>query len=201
MLLVGNAQPSLEHLHSSLLLQSFETWLESKLQQIGVHPAMQNTLIFMGWHDEKRSSISIFWGGFFFRLGGGRRFVFFIYGTVFLTGVCIFQRIYLLCTNSGLFIQSFQEKICRWNKLPFNLSFTVVSCKWRNGSLCEPSKLWNKCTMSCIKVLKPISTHFRIIMYFKSICWNINTIMWKEINAQYEVSLRSHKIFCSTRLN
>lgn len=66
---MGNAQPSLEHLHSSLLLQSFETWLESKLQQIGVHLAIQDMLIFMCWHDAKRSNISVFlfffsgWGG------------------------------------------------------------------------------------------------------------------------------------------
>lgn len=156
-------------------------------------------VICMCWHGAKRSSICPF---FFFRLGSGWRFVFFVYVSVYLSEDHLFKGITFLYTNSGLFVQSFQEKkICRWNKQPFNLSFTVVSCKWRNGSLCEPSKLWNKCTISCMKVLKPISTHFRIIMYFKSICWNINTIMWKEINAQYEVSLRSHKMFCSTRLN
>lgn len=125
----------------------------------------------------QRGAISQSFGLLFFRLRGGWRCVFFIYRIAFLTGVCIFQRNYLLYMNTGLFMLSFQGKSCRWNKLPFNLSFTVVSCKWRNGSLCEPSKLWNKCTISCMKVLKPISTHFRIIMYFKSICWNINTIM------------------------
>lgn len=89
-----------------------------------------------------------------------------------------------------------------WNKQPVNFSFTVVSCKWRTGIRCEPSKLGNKCTISCWKVLKAISTHFRIIMHFKPICWNINTIMGKEINAQWEVSWRWHRVFRGgTRLN
>lgn len=198
---MDSVQPLLQHLYLSILLQSSETWLENKLQQIGVCHDTENNhvsnLYVLAWC-KKEQYLSFF----FFRLGSGWRFVFFVYVSVYLTEDHVFKGITFLYTNSGLFVQSFQEKkICRWNKQPFNLSFTVVSCKWRNGSLCEPSKLWNKCTISCMKVLKPISTHFRIIMYFKSICWNINTIMWKEINAQYEVSLRSHKMFCSTRLN
>lgn len=88
-----------------------------------------------------------------------------------------------------------------WNKQPVNFPFTVVSWKWRTGILQEPSKPGNKCTISCRKVLKAISAHLRIIMHFKPICWNRNIIMGKEINAQWEVSWRWHRVFCGTRWN
>lgn len=106
---MDSVQPLLQHLYLSILLQSSETWLENKLQQIGVcHDTGNNhvsNLYVLAWC-KKEQYLSFF----FFRLGSGWRFVFFVYVSVYLSEDHLFKGITFLYTNSGLFVQSFQEK-------------------------------------------------------------------------------------------